>query len=250
MAVFSPEALALAAITLAAATVQGATGFGFGVLAVAPYLLILDSLAAVQLAIAVTLAISLALVPKLAAAAPRPLLWRLILGSALGLPLGLAAYAAASLAAVKLTVGVLITLFAGCLLLEWNGPAAGRGPATWPVEAGIGVVSGAMTTSLAMPGPAVVLYLAALRTARDASRAATLTLFLFSYGAALALQALVAGMARETWLLASLLAPVAMLGAVAGDRLAPLLGPRAFRRAILAILLATGLITAASALAR
>ena len=77
----------LAGITLIAAAVQGAVGFGFTLLAVSFFLLILQSGEAVQLLLVVNLTISVALVGRLWQGVDRALWGRLVLGSFLGFPL-------------------------------------------------------------------------------------------------------------------------------------------------------------------
>ncbi len=241
----------LALVTLIAAAAQGATGFGFAILVISFYLAILNSVAAVQLTIAVTLVISIVLVPKLWRQAPRGLLARLVAGTALGFPVGLVGYHYMSLDTVKVAVAALIIAFAGYLLLAGtravarDGGTRGNGFA----DVGVGVLSGAMATSLAMPGPAVILYLAAMGFGKDTSRAVVLTLFAFSYAGALALQTVLVGIERPIWLAAAGLAPVAMVGAVVGHLVARYLSERLFRRAVLLILMAAGAYTLWTSLA-
>lgn len=240
--------LLLALVTLAAAAIQGATGFGFAVLAVPFYLAILGSLQAVPLAIAGSLAVSAVLAPGLWRTAPRARLARLCLGTLAGLPLGLWLFAWASLDAVRIAVALLIVGFALALLLARppERVRAGSGAA----DLAVGLVSGAMTAALAMPGPAVLLYLQAVGLPKQATRATTLSLFVFSYLSALALAAGVGGLGRGIWLTAALLAPLAVAGALAGHLVSGRYDERVFRTAVLAILIAAGLYTLWSALAR
>lgn len=240
---------ALAAVCFAAATVQAATGFGFAILAVPFLLLIMGSLAAIQVTAVTNFALSLMLIPGLIADVPRRTVAHLAIGSAIGFPLGLAAFLAADLAAAKIAAGATITTFALWLTVrEWrgaaNGPAAGGGThlqARLPSELGVGIVSGIMAGALAMPGPAVMLYLAARQTAKQITRAASLTLFGFSYGAVTFMHALWGGMTAATWLLALILVPVVLAGAAAGHVATRYLGEKSFRWAILTILLLSGL---------
>ena len=232
----------MAVVTLLAATLQSAIGFGFALLVVPPYLLLLESVAAIQIVLVVTLAISLMLLPALFRHVPWPQVRRLALGSALGFPLGLIAYLQADLRLVKLAVGLVITALALRLLYQAFRPsAAAAGPAGPGRDVGVGLVSGAMATSLAMPGPAVMLHLAAAGTARQVLRAAILTLFVFSYGTALALQAGFAGVERDTWVASAVLIPIAGLGTWLGHLASPYIAERAFRLLVLVALLATGI---------
>lgn len=240
---------ALAAVSFLGATVQAATGFGFAILTVPFFLLIMGSLAAIQVTAVTNLALSLMLVPFLFCDAPRKLLLALIAGSVAGFPIGLLLFRAADLATMKIVVGGFITAFA--LLLAWR--ELGAGPddgsdgereefVSRPlVEFGVGAASGLMAAALAMPGPAVMLYLALRRPGKRVSRSVTLTLFGFSYGAVSILHSLWGGMRGETWLLALALVPFVLAGAAAGNWSAGRLTETRFRAAILAILLASGL---------
>src|SRR5947208_12223122 len=79
----------MAATSLVAALLQAANGFGFAVLAVPLFLLFVDPGPAVQLVVIVTLALSAVVLPGMHDAIDRPLLVRLGIGAAIGLPLGL-----------------------------------------------------------------------------------------------------------------------------------------------------------------
>lgn len=245
----------LALVTLIAAAAQGATGFGFAILVISFYLAILNSVAAVQLTIAVTLVISVVLAPRLWRDASRGLLGRLVVGTALGFPIGLLGYHYLSLDGVKIAVAVLIIAFAVYLLLSGLLSGSRAAAADGSVrthglaDVGVGVLSGAMATALAMPGPAVILYLAAVGFGKDTSRATVLTLFAFSYAGALVLQATLVGIERPIWLAAAGLAPVAMVGALLGHLVARFLSEQVFRRAVLSILIVAGAYTLWSSLA-
>lgn len=250
---------ALAAVTFAAAALQAATGFGFAILSVPFFLLIMGSLAAIQVTAVTNLALSLLLIPKLYRDAPKRLLLLLIAGSSAGFPLGLAAFRHADLADVKLAVGIVIVLLALFLAQrEWRsrtGEGAGETstrldslPAHPVAEAGVGVISGAMAAALAMPGPVVILYLFALQAGKAVSRAATLTLFGFSYGAVCLIHTLWGGMNWETWKLALFLVPFGIAGGIAGHIASGRLSERRFRAVVLAILIVSGLYAVWSAL--
>ncbi len=242
---------ALAAVAFFAATVQAATGFGFAIMAVPFFLLIMGSLSAIQVTAVINFVISLVLLQRLLKDAPRRLLLHLILGSLAGFPIGLVVYRAADLNSMKLVVGVLITVFALILLIrEWrvrrsdSQPQAANSAAfvARPVpEFAVGVVSGAMAVALAMPGPVVVLYLLARHAGKQVSRAATLLLFAFSYGAVSLVHTLWGGMTGGSWLLAAKLAPFVMGGAILGHYATRYLSEEHFRSAVLAILIASGL---------
>jgi uncharacterized membrane protein YfcA len=242
---------ALAAVAFGAATVQAATGFGFAIMAVPFFLLIMGSLSAIQVTAVINFVISMVLMQRLLKDAPRRLLLHLIVGSVIGFPIGLVAYKAADLNTMKLVIGALITIFAIILLIrEWNirrtdsRPPTKEGQefASRPVlELVTGVASGAMAVALAMPGPVVVLYLLARHASKQVSRAATLLLFGFSYGAVSLVHTLWGGMTGGSWLLAAKLTPFVIGGAILGHFATRYLSEEHFRTVILAILIVSGL---------
>ena len=84
----------LGLVTLVAATLQGAAGFGFGLLALPAYMVILDSTDAVPLVIILSLILSAGLAAKIRHEVHRPLLVRFLAGTALGLPRGAVRFSA------------------------------------------------------------------------------------------------------------------------------------------------------------
>ena len=237
--------LILALVTFLAATIQSATGFGFALLSVATFLTVLNSAAAIQLIIIISLVISCVLWPSLRGQAPPSLLRYLVIGSVLGFPMGIFGYLHMDLSTLKLVIAVLVLTVA--LQTAWQtlryrhyakpaGHSIGR---TMPFV--IGTASGAMGSCLAMPGPVVMLYLSRTALAKQQIRATILQLFFFSYLGALLLQITMVGVDRQTWQAAFVLGPIAALGAAAGHRLARRISQALFRWVVLFILISTGL---------
>ncbi len=96
-----------------------------------------------------------------------------------------------------------------------------------------------MSSSLAMPGPLPAAWMSALGRSKDSIRATILMLFIFSYGAAIALQALVAGVSVDTLTLTGTLVPATLVGVFCGRILADRISERAFRLVIVVVLAAT-----------
>ena len=231
----------LAAITFAAGVVQSATGFGFAVISVPLFLLVLDSLTAIQINIVLNLFNALAVVPSLWRIAPHGLLKRLVAGTVIGLPLGMFAYLHADLTQVKVAIAILIIAFAVQLLIGIRTVRVAAPPSKSKSAWVIGGISGAMTSSLAMPGPPVLIYLSHFRLEKDSFRSTTLSLFVVSYACALVLQATFGAMTAQTWTLSAVLIPLAVIGALAGKAVSPWLSQVAFRVIVLATLLMTGM---------
>lgn len=236
--------LGLQAAVLLAALLQAATGIGFGVIAGPVILLALDSGAAVQVTILLSLLIALVLAPTVYRRVDRPLLARYLLGSLAGLPLGILVFLQVSVDVLKLLAGVAVLFMA----LSASGrfarsPAAGDprwdGRVDRRVDYGIGLLSGAMSASLAMPGPVAAARLSALARPKDTVRATVLVLFIPSYLAAMAFQAGFAAVQWPTLSLTASLVPATLVGVLLGRLSASRIGERAFRRLIVAVLLAT-----------
>lgn len=234
--------LQLGLVTLLASAVQGAIGFAFTLLSVSFFLLILQSSEAVQVLLVLNLVISLALVRHLWRDVPLEL-WRVLAaGAAIGLPLGLAAFAYASLPVLKLGVAAVVLIFTGALAVQRS---AGRpAPASaHPRSASavlVGVAAGAMTTALGMPGPVIVLYLTGIGMEKAVLRAVSLTLFAALYALALLLQATTVGVPSQVWVTAATLVPLAAAGAWAGHVGTRFINERLFRHLVLLLLGATG----------
>lgn len=84
------ELLVLQVAVFGAALLQAATGTGFGVIAGPVILMALNDGSAIQVSIVLRLLIAGVLTPSLTKSVDRVLLPRLILGTAIGLPIGVA----------------------------------------------------------------------------------------------------------------------------------------------------------------
>ena len=232
---------------------QGALGFGFTLLAVSFFLLIIQSGDAVQLLIVINLAISLALISKLWRSVDKALWTRLVAGAFLGFPLGLLAFRNADIDQLKVMVAVTILTFVAWTVLQ-KGSAQERSEVKprfrTPSAIGVGALAGGMTTALGMPGPVLVLYLTAVGVGKEATRSVTLTFFAVAYGVSLILQATTMGVSTGVWVTAALLVPVAGVGAALGHVLAKRISEVLFRRAVLVLVVATGAYVLFDALAR
>lgn len=229
----------LTGVTLVAGAVQTATGFGFAIIAVPFFLIALDSLTAIQINIVLNLFNALVVAPKIWRLAPQPLLRGLIGGTLLGLPAGMFAYLYTDLIHIKVVVAVLIIGFAIHLIITSRHQLTPRHPGNrGPWFAGS--LSGALSSSLAMPGPPVLIYLSQLGVEKEPFRAVNLSLYVVSYTGALALQATVGQMSASTWSISAVLIPLAALGGIMGHCISPWLSQQGFKRIVLATLVITG----------
>ena len=104
--------LGMAAPSIVAAMLLTTNGFGFDGLAVPFFLLFAPPGEAIQVTIILSLAISLTVLPGLRHGIEWPLLWRLAIGSLVGVPLGLVAFAYAKPLIVRAVVGAVIAMLA------------------------------------------------------------------------------------------------------------------------------------------
>ena len=228
----------LTVVTLVAGTVQAATGFGFAVISVPFFLIVLDSLSAIQVNILLNLFNIMVVAPKVWKLAPRPLLRGLTLGALLGLPAGMLAYSYIDIAHAKVAVAVLIIGFTIHLCISARRQLSKRTPGAKGTLL-TGAISGALTSALAMPGPPVLIYLSHINLKKEAFRAVNLSLYVIAYTCALGLQASVGHMSAPTWILSFVLMPIAALGGVLGHWLSPWLSQRLFKITVFTALVFT-----------
>ncbi len=240
---------ALILVTFFAATVQSALGFGFGLIAVAAFLILLDSADAVQLVIILTFAMSAAHYPSLKSATNLPLLKMLAISCLLGFPIGIWLYQSIDLSLLKQSIGaLLIALASHSFYRLYQSPDTKVKSATQCLSVSdrywirpIGFLAGIMATSLAMPGPIVMLYLSSTAVTKNQLRAIMSGFFIFSYLGALIFQLLLVGVSSQTWLTALALLPAALLGTAAGHYLSARIAQQFFQKLVLVILLLTGI---------
>ena len=238
----------LAGTTFAAALLQAVSGFGFAVLAVPLYLLLVAPAEAVQLAIILSTALSFAVVPGLRRIIAPALLLRLSAGSLAGLPIGLFSFRHADRLLVRFVVGATILAF----WCDDGRVPASRGPTLGTLwqdrhsRSRRRAVAGVATALVGMAGPPVLIYLLLAGTAAQTVRATLLAFFALSYGATLASHAATVGIPGSTWVAAGILAPFALLGGLVGRPIGDRLGSDGFALLTIALLTAAGLYTVAS----
>lgn len=238
----------LHAAVLVASLLQAATGIGFGVLAGPVILLALNSGSAIQISMLLSMLIAVVLTPSLARSVDWPLLKRILLGSVAGFPLGILVFRAVGIDTLKLLAGGAVLFMALSVAGYIRRAGSGDGPRRG-YDLGIGVLSGAMNTSLAMPGPAVAARMAALEHSKDVIRATVLVTLVFSYILAVGFQAALVGIARETLILTGYLAPATLAGVFVGRLAVAWISERGFRMIISVLLAITSLSLIGNALA-
>lgn len=248
-----PSTLALLGLgALGGSVVQGATGFGFAIVAAPLFLIAMNSHAALQVLVVVHLVQTVMMLGGIWALVPRQMLKLLVAGALVGSPIGLMIFMHLDVNALKLTVGVLILLFTMLLIAReagwlgrrspaWLAGGTSADPAPSPLACLTGAVSGAMTALLVMPGPPLMLHLSYRPLSHAHARALAVAFFGLCYLFVTALNTFWAGMGDGVWGLALGLAPVVFIGTRLGIRLSRYLTQGAFRIAVLVLLVLSGL---------
>ncbi len=226
-----------------AAALQSATGIGFGVIAGPVLLIALNSGSAVQISIILNLLIASILAPSLWRQADRQLLARLLIGLAIGSPVGLLIFLNMDIVVLKAFAGLTVayTLF----LILRNNRASSHAPtlaAKSTEQISIGALAGIMGASLAMPGPIPAAWMSARGFSRETIRATILVMFIFAYVVALALQFGLAGIGADTMRLSATLAPSTIVGILVGRLLVSRVTEQTFHYLLVIILASTAII--------
>lgn len=198
-----------------AAIIRSLTGFGFAAIAVVGLSLLLSLKTAVPLVLALEVVSGLLLAPGVWPSVERPLLWRLLLAAAMGVPIGSLALRGVDAYVLTLCVYLLIATLALMGLARKSLPAGKGAWSLWPV----GISTGALIAAFSIGGPLLVAWLSH-RGLRPAAVRATLVLFflLADVLALLALQGTV-GIPLSTWASAVGLLPPLLLGLWLGQKL-------------------------------
>jgi uncharacterized membrane protein YfcA len=230
----------LLSVTFIGSVVQSATGFAFAMIVVPPYVLLLNSASGVQIAIILSVVMSIAHLPRLKSAIPTDLLKYIGMGCIGGFPAGIYIYNLLDLAMLKLMVAIfLIIISLENTIRLWRG-REGSEKHHKGLLAGVGAISGMLGTSLAMPGPLVMAYLSRTNLAKDEIRATMISFFVFAYIAILIVQAAVIGIEKQTWVSSAYMAPAALLGVFFGHQISKKINETLFKSVVLAILIIAG----------
>ncbi|CAM4182618.1 sulfite exporter TauE/SafE family protein [Lederbergia lenta] len=223
-----------AIIILISSILQTSTGFGFSIMAT-PFLLLLFSPAdAVQINLILSLFISTALIAKIKKDVDREILKRFITGSFLGVLIGVWILLTINLSLLKIGVSLLILLLTVLLILNF------RIRQTYKRDLVVGGFSGALTASIGMPGPPLLLYFSGTEAKKEKLRATTLAFYLYIYSVSLFLQVIFVGTTTKAWIASGIGLPLVVIGLFIGQILFRYINQRIFRIFTYIILIFTG----------
>ena len=238
----------LATVSFLASLLQATSGFGFAVLAVPFFLLLAPPGEAVPTIVIISFAVSLFVMPGLYRSVDRGLLRRLLVGSVVALPLGLAAAAHANPLIVGTVAGVIVTGFTAMLAWHRWRPSSAAAIALRPRwDLAIGGVAGFATPLVGMAGPPPLIYLMLAGAPMRTVRATLIGFFTLIYAVTLAANAVLVGVPGRDWLIALSLLPFVWVGGRIGLRVGNRLGEGTAAVLALVVLGATGLYTLADA---
>lgn len=257
-----------ATIIFVSAVLQATTGFGFALIAVPLLMTTFSPKTAVCTSTTVSLC-SLAMIAWRARGyADRHVLRWLVLGSLLGLPLGVLVLMRLDVRPIKFIASA-ITAVVGCYFLVQSPDRSGKNGTAFPASHScpassasptspgspdpperrlriplalvvlLGITSGFLTTSVGMPGPPIILSLSWARFPKEAFRATCSTFFAVVYPVSLLMLSFSGVMTLSTLCLAMSLIPVAMLGNGLGDRLFRRIPQQVFDKAVPLLLILT-----------
>jgi len=228
--------------TFIASTVQSATGFGFALMTVPAFLILRDSTDAIQIAIIISVVMSIVHWPKLKSMTPYPLLKWVIVGGGIGFPIGILIFKSLDLDAIKMAVAIFIIAIS--IQNGWNLIAKNNQVEKVDHHKGIlslvGFISGMLGSAMAMPGPILMLYLSRTALRKNEIRAAMISFFVFAYSGALLLQITMVGVSKDTWTASAILTPAALLGVYVGHQISKKINEKIFKGLVLLILILTG----------
>lgn len=172
----------------------------------------------------------------------RPVTRRLVLGAVLGMPVGLVVLEVVPPAPLQVAIAVVVLVAVVAIARGWQ--LRSPGPRTDVVS---GLASGVLNTSVGVGGPPVVVDLHGWGLDKGAFRASAAACFAASGVVALALFALGGRLDLDVLAAAAVALPAWPLGALAGGRVHDRFPEERFRDLVLWLLVATALVTLASA---
>ena len=221
-------------IILVATILQTSTGFGFSIMATPFLLLLFAPREAIQINLFLSLFISCVMIVQVRKDVHTTLLKRLLVGSLIGLPIGILIFLNMDMRLLKIGVSVLILLLTVLLFINLR-----MKQLPWR-DTLVGGISGTLTTSIGMPGPPLLLYFSGTNMSKEALRATTLAFYLFIYAVSLAIQIGFAGTSKEVQSSLIIGVPISIVGIYFGQILFKWINQETFRILTYLLLLLAG----------
>jgi uncharacterized protein len=223
--------------TFAAAVVAGLAGFAFGLVAAAVWLYILSPLQTATLIIAFGLVVQGYAVWKLRHALAWNRIAPLVLGAALGVPLGVLALAHANPQLLRNIVGAVLVLYSLHGLLR---PAMKPLPGSVAADVGAGFLNGVLGGATGLAGIVATIWSQIRGWPKDEQRAVFQPVGVATFAMSAAWLGAQGSISPDVIWLCMLGLPVLLAGTWAGLRLYGRLDEAQFRRVVLVLLFASG----------
>jgi uncharacterized membrane protein YfcA len=228
--------------------VQGLSGFAFGLVALSLWAWVLDPILAGPLTVFGSLVGQLLSIHTLRRSFEAQRALPFIAGGVLGVPLGVALLRGIDPLAFRLAVGLLLVVWCPAMLLARDLPRISRGGRL--ADAAAGMLGGVMGGLGGLTGPAPTLWVTLRGWGRDAQRAVFQSFNLAMQALTMATYLATGTFPAEAWGLCLVVAPAMLVPALLGARLYRRFSDLAFRRAVLGLLAASGVVLLATALPR
>ena len=231
-------------IVLTASVISGLAGFGFGLVAVPPLLLLYPPVVVITVTKLLTLSTSWVVIAHGWRHARRDLILAVFPMAIIGTFIGLRLLSVAQPEHIKIAAGIVVISFALVMLkVDMRGKV--KHPAIGPIA---GLISGAMSTTVGMAGPPVIIAYTLRDTPKHAFRISIAIYFVLLD--LLGLPAMVArGLTtKEDLVLAALLVPAALGGRMIGIAFSERVSQQRFYHGTLVLLIITGTIAVIGAI--
>jgi len=232
----------LVVVALAASFVNTLTGFGYALVSMPTWVLVMDPKAAVVLTQLSFAMLAPVIVWQARKDVDRDLFVTLLLPSFVGLPIGAYVLVVIDQGLLRLLIGAATVLAAVALLFKYRR----RFRRERLAAAVTGFLMGLLTTGIGVSGPLVVLFMANQGVTKDRLRA---TIAAFTLGMVLAsLVVLYLGglLTMQLLLTGLLLFPASLVGFLLAVRILPAVDPEMFHRVTVVLVLLAGLALVAS----
>ena len=223
------------------AVFQTVTGIGFAMIT-GPFLLIsINDSYAIQVNILLNIILSLTIATRVFKYANKKLLIYIIMGTLVGLPIGLLCYSNVDVSTLKLIIGCLVGLMSIRLIFA-SKFINSRLQSSRTNELITGFISGILTAFLAMPGPALATYMSETGIYdKKTTRSTILIYFLFAYSLSLINHIAFIGVKVIAYKTAIYYLPVTIVGVIVGSQLVSKVSEEFFRFLIILVLALTSI---------
>lgn len=241
-----PLAAVVAIGAAAGGFIQGLSGFAFGLVALGIWAWMIDPVLAGPLVVFGSLVGQLVSLGAARRGFDIPRLLPFIVGGVLGVPLGVGLLHRIDPLGFKLVVGITLLIWCPAILLARSLPRVTCG-GRW-ADAAAGGIGGVMGGLGGLNGPAPILWCTLRGWGRDAQRAVIQTYSLAIQSVTMATYIATGTIGSETLWLFAIVAPAMLVPTLIGARLYRRFSDAEFRRLILLLLKASGVILVASSL--